>query len=65
MNKKLAAILCTSLAWQAFPAMAATGLEGVSLSGFLTAGATYAFQVRALGKLGYTAWSDSANRMSM
>ena len=42
MNKKLAAILCTSLAWQAFPAMAATGLEGVSLSGFLTAGATYA-----------------------
>ena len=25
----------------------------------LTAGATYAFQVRALGRLGYSDWSDS------
>jgi len=25
----------------------------------LTPGATYAFQVRALGRLGYTDWSDS------
>ena len=31
----------------------------------LTPGTTYAFQVRALGRLGYTDWSDSANRMSM
>ena len=29
----------------------------------LTPGTTYAFQVRALGKLGYTDWSDSATRM--
>ena len=31
----------------------------------LTPGTTYAFQVRALGRSGYTDWSDSANRMSM
>jgi Fibronectin type III domain len=30
----------------------------------LTPGTTYAFQVRALGKLGYTDWSDSVTRMS-
>jgi len=29
----------------------------------LTPGTTYAFQVRALGRLGYTDWSDSATRM--
>jgi len=29
----------------------------------LRPGMTYAFQVRALGKLGYTDWSDSATRM--
>ena len=29
----------------------------------LTPGTIYAFQVRALGKLGYTDWSDSATRM--
>ncbi len=29
----------------------------------LTPGTTYAFQVRALGPLGYTDWSDSATRM--
>jgi len=43
MNKKTAVILlCLTLAWQALPARAATGIEGVSISGFLTAGATYA-----------------------
>ncbi|HEY2380689.1 MAG TPA: fibronectin type III domain-containing protein [Terriglobia bacterium] len=31
----------------------------------LTPGTTYAFQVRALGRLGYTNWSDSAHRMSL
>ena len=30
----------------------------------LSPGTTYAFQVRALGRLGYTDWSDSATRMS-
>ena len=29
----------------------------------LTPGTTYAFQVRAMGKLGYTDWSDSATAM--
>jgi hypothetical protein len=29
----------------------------------LTPGTIYALQVRALGKLGYTDWSDSATRM--
>lgn len=42
MKKKLIGILCVSLAGPVLPAMAATGLEGVSISGFLTAGATYA-----------------------
>jgi len=31
----------------------------------LTPGTTYSFQVRALGKAGYTDWSDSSNRMSI
>jgi hypothetical protein len=31
----------------------------------LTPGTTYAFQVRALGRAGYTNWSDSVTRMSM
>ena len=31
----------------------------------LTPGATYAFQIRALGRAGYTNWSDSVTRMSM
>jgi hypothetical protein len=34
----------------------------VSIGG-LTPGTIYAFQTRALGKLGYTDWSDSATRM--
>ncbi len=42
MKKKLIGILCVSLAGQVFPAMAATSIEGISISGFLTAGATYA-----------------------
>ena len=29
----------------------------------LMPGTTYAFQVRALGRLGYTDWSDSTTRM--
>ena len=31
----------------------------------LTPGTTYAFQMRGLGRLGYTDWSDSVTRMSM
>jgi hypothetical protein len=31
----------------------------------LTPGTTYSFQVRALGKTGYTEWTDSATRMSL
>jgi hypothetical protein len=36
----------------------------VSIDG-LTPGTIYAFQVRALGKLGHTDWSDSATRMAI
>jgi hypothetical protein len=31
----------------------------------LTPGTTYSFQVRALGKLGCTEWTDSATCMSL
>jgi len=31
----------------------------------LKPGTIYAFQARALGKLGYTDWSDSATRMAI
>ena len=31
----------------------------------LTPGTVYSFQIRALGKAGYTEWTDSANRMSI
>jgi hypothetical protein len=41
MRKKILGLLCFSLAWHALPVGAAGGLEGVSVSGFLTAGATY------------------------
>jgi len=41
MRKKIQGILCFSLIGLAAPAGAVTGLEGVSISGFLTAGATY------------------------
>ncbi len=30
----------------------------------LTPGTTYTFQVRALGRLGYTNWSDPVSRMA-
>lgn len=39
-----------------------TANKPVSLSGLIP-GSIYAFQTRALGKLGYTDWSDSATRM--
>jgi hypothetical protein len=41
MRKKILGLLCFSLVWQALPAGAAGGLEGVSVSGFLTTGVTY------------------------
>lgn len=41
MRKRILGLLCLGLAWHALPAAAAGGLEGVSVSGFLTAGATY------------------------
>ncbi len=41
-----------------------TTIRSVTVTG-LTPGATYAFQVRALGRLGYTDWSDSVTRISM
>ena len=31
--------------------------------GNLTPGTTYSFQIRALGRLGYTNYSDAVNRM--
>ena len=46
------------------PAGIFTKSRSMTVTG-LTPGTTYAFQVRALGRLGYTDWSDSANRMSM
>lgn len=42
MRKKILGFLCFSLVWHALPAGAAGGLEGVSVSGFLTVGTTYA-----------------------
>src|SRR5205823_13000977 len=33
--------------------------------GNLTPGTVYTFQVRALGRLGHTEWSDSVNRMAI
>ena len=41
-----------------------TNTRSVTVNG-LTPGTTYLFQVRALGRSGYTDWSDSATRMSM
>ena len=32
--------------------------------GSLTAGTVYSYQIRALGRLGYTEWSDPVNRMA-
>ena len=39
-------------------------IRSITVTG-LTPGTTYAFQVRALGRMGYTDWSDSVTRMSM
>src|SRR5205823_6650143 len=41
-----------------------TIIRSITVTG-LTPGTTYAFQMRALGRLGYTDWSDSVTRMSM
>jgi len=41
-----------------------TVIRSVTVNG-LTPGTTYAFQVRALGRAGYTNWSDSVTRISM
>ena len=41
-----------------------TVIRAITVTG-LTPGTTYAFQMRALGRLGYTDWSDSVTRMSM
>jgi len=41
-----------------------TVIRSITVNG-LTPGTTYAFQVRALGRAGYTNWSDSVTRMSM
>ena len=41
-----------------------TVIRSITING-LTPGTTYAFQVRALGRAGYTNWSDSVTRMSM
>jgi len=49
-------------AWKLLPPF--TNSRTISVTG-LTPGTSYAFQVRALGKLGYTEWSDSATRMSV
>ena len=41
-----------------------TTIRSITVNG-LTPGTTYAFQMRALGRAGYTNWSDSVTRMSM
>ena len=41
-----------------------TVIRSITING-LTPGTTYAFQVRALGRAGYTNWSDSGTRISM
>lgn len=62
-------VRCTSIdaegranSWTLLPPF--TSSRPFSVNG-LSAGTVYAFQVRALGKLGYTEWSGSVNRMSM
>src|SRR5262249_38722502 len=39
-------------------------IRSITVNG-LTPGTTYAFQMRALGRLGYSDWSDSVTRMSL
>ena len=41
-----------------------TVIRSITVNG-LRPGMTYAFQVRVLGRAGYTNWSDSVTRMSM
>jgi len=41
-----------------------TVIRSITVNG-LTPGTTYAFQMRGLGRAGYTNWSDSVTRMSM
>jgi hypothetical protein len=47
--------------WTELPA---TGTRSITVTG-LTPGANYAFQMRALGRAGYTDWSDSVTRISL
>src|SRR5947208_2509306 len=47
--------------WTEVPA---TGTRSITVTG-LTPGANYAFQMRALGRAGYTDWSDSVTRISL
>ena len=47
--------------WAEVPA---TGIRSVTVTGLMP-GTNYAFQVRALGPLGYTDWSDSVTRISL
>ena len=44
--------------------MPATGARSITVNG-LTPGTNYAFQMRALGRAGYTDWSDSVTRISL
>ena len=41
-----------------------TVIRSITVNG-LTPGTLYAFQMRALGRAGYTNWSDSVTRMAM
>ena len=47
--------------WTEFPV---TGIRSITVTG-LTPGAIYAFQMCALGRAGYTDWSDSVTRISL
>ena len=47
--------------WTEVPA---AGTRSITVTG-LTPGANYAFQMRALGRAGYTDWSDSVTRISL
>jgi hypothetical protein len=42
----------------------ATGTRSITVTG-LTPGTNYGFQMRALGRAGYTAWSDTVTRISL
>jgi hypothetical protein len=47
--------------WTEVPA---TGTRSITVTG-LTPGADYAFQMRGLGRLGYSDWSDSVTRIAL